>query len=287
MLAAGLIPERTADPRRAFHLWSSDGAVILTGNRIGAGATLAGARDVFGPRLFVCHSPSIVAASTVRDRPAGCGLLTQAAIGHAGIDAQPHIDGWLEFRDYYPDVVFVLGQRQAMRGGQWFVVDGQRLLDGLASDPIRRALIRFLWDVKLGQGQPSDSGMVGTGQRAATCRPAASRTCGGRLTIRCHPYQRLLEDVAPPGHADRHHLAAWARITEQAARVAPRFALGPGELLCLDNYRIFHGLQPCAEVATLGHTLWAWTDMAFGLPYPDDLGAQTAGRTTSPSHLLS
>ena len=151
MLAAGLIPERTADPRRAFHLWSSDGAVILTGNRTGAGGTLAGARDVFGPRLFVCHSPSTVAASTVRDRPAGCGLVTQAAIGHTGIHAQPHIDGCLEFRDYYPDVVFVLGQRQAMRGGQWFVVDGQRLLYGLASDPIRRALTRFLWDVKLGQ----------------------------------------------------------------------------------------------------------------------------------------
>jgi hypothetical protein len=50
MCNAGLIPERTADPGRAFHLWSSDGAVILSTNRTDAAGTLAGARDVFGPR---------------------------------------------------------------------------------------------------------------------------------------------------------------------------------------------------------------------------------------------
>jgi hypothetical protein len=39
---AGLIPERTTDPRRAFHLWSSDGAVILTTHRTDTAAMLGG-----------------------------------------------------------------------------------------------------------------------------------------------------------------------------------------------------------------------------------------------------
>jgi alpha-ketoglutarate-dependent taurine dioxygenase len=273
MLRAGLIPERTVDPRRAFHLWSSDGAAILTTNCTNAAGTLAGARDVFGPRLFISQAPSTVAASTVSGRPgrsSGYIPVAQAATGNADVDGQPHIDGWLEFGDYYPDVVFVLCERQATAGEKWFVVDGQRLLAAIASDPTRRALSRFLWDVKLEHGPPTRGGPVSTDKRVASRRPVASRTCGGRLTVRRHPYQRLLDEVGS-GPGDRQHLAAWAQVTEQAARAAPRFVLHPGDLLCLDNYRVFHGREPSAGSDRILHILWAWTDMAFGLPYPDDL----------------
>jgi hypothetical protein len=54
----------------------------------------------------------------------------------------------------------------------------------------------------------------------------------------------------------------------RAGRAAPRFLLHPGELLCLDNYRVFHGREPYAGSDRILHKLWAWTDMAFGLPYP-------------------
>jgi hypothetical protein len=40
----------------------------------------------------------------------------------------------MEFGDYYPDLVFVGCEREAAGGG-WFLVDGQRLLGALASDP--------------------------------------------------------------------------------------------------------------------------------------------------------
>jgi Taurine catabolism dioxygenase TauD, TfdA family len=76
-----------------------------------------------------------------------------------------------------------------------------------------------------------------------------------------------------PSPRTLQHLAAWARLTEQAARLAPRFVLHPGELLCLDNYRVFHGREPYTGSDRIWHQLWAWTDMAFGLPYPDDLAA--------------
>src|SRR5918998_2008261 len=65
MYNAGLNPERTLDPRRAFHLWSSDGAVIFTTNRADAAGMLAGTRDVFGPRILVHQSPTLVADNTV------------------------------------------------------------------------------------------------------------------------------------------------------------------------------------------------------------------------------
>lgn len=72
VLPAGLIPERTA-AGRAFHLWSSDGGVILSTGRTDADGTLAGARDIFGPRLFVCHWPDTGAVGTMADRPPGRG----------------------------------------------------------------------------------------------------------------------------------------------------------------------------------------------------------------------
>jgi hypothetical protein len=78
MCNAGLIPERTADLGRAFHLWSSDGAVILSTSCTDAAGTLAGAREVFGPRLFVWRSPSTLAASTTEGRLTGSVSVAQA-----------------------------------------------------------------------------------------------------------------------------------------------------------------------------------------------------------------
>jgi len=270
MCNAGLIPERTADPGRAFHLWSSDGAVILTTNRTDAAGTLAGARDVFGPRLFVCRTPSATSASATAGGLTGFGPVAQAVSGHGSVDFQLHIDGYLEFGNCYPDLVFVLSRRQAAAGGEWFLVDGQRLLDAIAGDPTRRALSRFLWEVQLEPHRATGVGPGGSGKPAGGGRPAASRTCGGRLTVRRHPHQRLA-DGASPGSDNRRHLAAWAEISARAARVAPRFVLHPGELLCLDNYRVFHGRLPCTGSGRTVHKLWAWTDMSFGLPCPGDL----------------
>ena len=43
------------------------------------------------------------------------------------------------------------------------------------------------------------------------------------------------------------------------------------DLLCLDNYRVFHGREPHTGSDAILHKLWAWSDMAFGLPRPADL----------------
>ncbi|MGH3887550.1 MAG: TauD/TfdA family dioxygenase [Pseudonocardiaceae bacterium] len=125
-------------------------------------------------------------------------------------------------------------------------------------------------------------GPVGTGKPVPSRRPVVSRTCAGRLTVRRHRHQRLPDD-APSRADDRQHLAAWAWLTEEAARTAPRFLLQPGDLLCLDNHRVFHGREPCTGYDRL-HKLWAWSDMAFGLPRPGDLASvRRADIITEPS----
>ncbi|MGH3778746.1 MAG: TauD/TfdA family dioxygenase, partial [Pseudonocardiaceae bacterium] len=149
MYNAGLSPERTPDPRRAFHLWSSDGAVILTTNHTDAAGMLAGARDVFGPRLLLHQSPTTVATNTTSGQDTHYAPMTRTVNGNADVALEPHIDGYMAFGDHYPDLVFLLCERQATAGGESFIVDGQRLVHAIASDPTQRALSRFLWDIKL------------------------------------------------------------------------------------------------------------------------------------------
>lgn len=281
MCNAGLIPERTRDPGRAFHLWSSDGAVILTTNHSDAAGMLAGARDVFGPRLLVHQAPTTVVTNMTPGADTYYDPVTRTVNANAGVALELHIDGCMAFGDHYPDLVFLLCERQAAAGGESFIVDGQRLVGAIASDPTQRALSRFLWEVKLEQSRPDGVGPAGNGKPAPTRRPVASRTCAGRLTVRRHQHQRLLDDAAPRP-SDRHHLAAWARRNEEAARTAPRFLLQPGDLLCLDNYRVFHGREPYTGDNRILHKLWAWSDMAFGLPSVSDLAPGRPPRSAAP-----
>ncbi|MGH3546697.1 MAG: TauD/TfdA family dioxygenase [Pseudonocardiaceae bacterium] len=278
MCQTGVIPERTSDPGRAFHLWSSDGAAILTTNRTDPAGVLAGAREVFGPRLIVCQSPATVDTNMAAGQDGYLDPVIQTVNADVALD--PHIDGYTAFGNHYPDLVFQLCEQKAAAGGESFIVDGQRILGEIAGDPTQRALSRFLWDVTVEQSQPPGIGPAGTAASVRSRWPVASRTCAGRLTVRRHHHQRLLDD-APSRPQDRAHLAAWAQLTREAARTAPRFTLQPGELLCLDNYRVFQGREPCFGYDRTLHRLWAWTDMAFGLPRPGDLFAARGADTVA------
>jgi hypothetical protein len=54
----------------------------------------------------------------------------------------------------------------------------------------------------------------------------------------------------------------WQLLGQQAAAVAPRFLLRPGELLSVDNYRVFHGREPYQG----SERIPAFTDMSYGKP---------------------
>lgn len=238
--------------------------------------------EVFGPRILAHQSPTTVVTNPIPGQATYYDPVTRTVNANADISVKVHIDGYMAFGDHYPDLVFVLCERQATTGGEWFLVDGQRLVGAIASDPALRSLNRFLWEVKLEQGRSDGVGPAGNGKPVPTRRPVASRTCGGRFTVRRHYHQRLLDD-APRRPEDDRHPAAWASFAEQAARTAPRFLLHPGDLLCVDNYRIFHGREPYTGYDRILHKLWAWSDMAFGLPSVSDLAPGRRAPITEPS----
>lgn len=161
----------TSNPQRAFHLWSSDGAVILTTHRTDVSGMLAGAREVFGPRILVHQTPATVADSAIPVLDSYYTAVTRTVNGNAGVAVELHIDGYLPFGDHYPDLVFLHCQRQAAGGGESFIVDGQRLVDAITSNPAQRALSRFLWDIKLEQSR-SDGGNP-AGDRHTRPQPTA------------------------------------------------------------------------------------------------------------------
>ncbi|HVT70820.1 MAG TPA: TauD/TfdA family dioxygenase [Trebonia sp.] len=152
--------------------------------------------------------------------------------------------------------------RQAAAGGESILVDGQYLVDAIARDPARGELARFLWFVPVEQCLPAGGEVSGVPVSVRSLRPVASRTAGGRVTVRYNETQRL-EDGAPADPAAAGLLAEWDRIVRAEAAAAPRFALAPGELLCIDNYRIFHGREPYEGADRLFQRMQAFSTMSF------------------------
>ncbi|HEY3895790.1 MAG TPA: TauD/TfdA family dioxygenase [Pseudonocardiaceae bacterium] len=180
---------------------------------------------------------------------------------HSRLDA--HTDGARGFSDQYPDLLALLCAQQAASGGESFMVDGQYLCDAIARDPEQRHLARFLWGVPIEQCMPMGDTPPESPNYLRSRRPVASRTPGGRPTVRYHQHQRALDD-GPADDRDRAHLATWQLLGQQAAAAAPRFLLRPGELLSVDNYRVFHGREPYPGSERLLHRILAFTDMSFG-----------------------
>ena len=50
----------------------------------------------------------------------------------------------------------------------------------------------------------------------------------------------------------------------------------------LDNYRVFRGREPYTGSDGIVHKLSVWSDMAFGLPRPDDLIPTRCADITKP-----
>lgn len=259
MREMGIIPDRTSDPKGAYRLLEMDGAAILTWGETSQDAALTASRAVLGSHLRAMKRSVTVRATPDPGQNSFWDQASQTSFQDNTIPLDMHIDAYMGFAEAYPDALFLLCQEQAEIGGDSFIVDGQRILRFLASDPDRRDLVRFLWRVSIEQSTPT--GMLWR------C-PVVSRTPGGRITVRRHKHQRLLDnEPANPGH--QALLKQWAEITNEAAKTAPRFRVKPGDLLCMDNYRVFHGRDPFSGGNRLMHKVWAWTDMAFAVP---DLG---------------
>ena len=181
-----------------------------------------------------------------------------------------HADGYGRYGAAYPDYVFLLCERAAEVGGASFVVDFVRLVDDLRSDPTNLELTEFLWREPLEQCSPE-----GVLWRA----PVARVSAGGRRSVICNDKQNISGATADQARL----LGAWRELVAQAELEAPRFLLGRGDLLCLDNYRVAHGRDAYEGDERLLHRVWSWTEAAFGVPDPDATDLAGASRDLASS----
>jgi gamma-butyrobetaine dioxygenase len=237
----GTLPIRTADPEVAAALLARNGCALLTGRGTDAGAAQAVAGDVLGELL------ALPDASAVREGGEGDRGLV-GATEEMGV----HADGFA-YGDRHPDALFLLCARQSEEGGQSMLVDGQGVLQQLAHiDP---ELHRFLHEVPVDHTEPD---------MHAACSPIVLRLPSGRCAIRRSPYLRPAADSVDPDR-DATMIGRWSDLLGALGTVAPRFTLHPGEVLCIDNYRMLHGRGPFAGERVLWR-IWAWTPESNGLP---------------------
>lgn len=240
-LAVGLVPERTADPAEAAALLARDGAAILTGRATDEAGAQAVAADVYGDLL------ALPDATAVREGGEG------DRISAAADQVLPfHHDGFA-YGDQHPDGLFLLCTHQGTAGGDSIAADGYAVLEALADeDP---DLHRFATEVPVDLTEPD--------MRTAIS-PLVLTLPNGRRAVRRSIFAAPAPDSADPA-GDAALLERWRALWQELSDGAPRFALAPGEALCVDNYRVLHGRGPF-EGARFLWRIWAWTPRSNGVP---------------------
>lgn len=181
----------------------------------------------------------------------------------------------------YPDVLAVSCDQAPTEGGQYYAVDGYRLLDSLSSaSPAsgEGTLLGRLWSLPVPRRRHTRYDYL-----PWEAAPIARRTPTGKLSVLYAPRALVGDDAdqpqpgSRPADAMRMLVREWHGLVESAARAAPRFALEPGDVLLIDNYRAYagrdHYLGP-----RIAHRVSLWTPDAHEYPLngvrgaPDELG---------------
>jgi alpha-ketoglutarate-dependent taurine dioxygenase len=254
---AGFIPQRTADPAEAFALVRAHGAAILTG----AGASSDDARNV-AYRVVGSLDPVVPDPAPIKERSDNrdrryYDLMPGASESTTAVPFQSgHTDGFA-YGDRLPDFIFLLCLRAASAGGESLAVDTYRILEEIAnsSDADDRELYEFLTTEPVEQTEPGFQNALA---------PVVVPTPSGRRLVRWTLVQRA--DPALTGAAlerQERLLGRWRTIAYRASLLAPKFALQPGEAMCLDNYRMLHGRTGFDDLERTLYRIWAWTREAY------------------------
>jgi Taurine catabolism dioxygenase TauD, TfdA family len=251
-------PRLATSPERARSLVALDGAAVVAGiatleEAIAFGEQMLGERRVLVRPQFEAtkeyHDSEAEAFAALgadergRERYQGGQEIMQPA----------HYDGF-GFGDVAPDHIFLWCERPCEQGGASFLVDGLQLVDALtAEDP---ELGRRLWEVDIDHSEPHfDGGAVS---------PIARVLPGGRVQVRAHPSQSAL---VGPHQADEQGLVdRWIAAVDAARALGPRFRVEVGDMICIDNYRVFHGRDGYVDPERKLHSIWAWTTSAIAVP---------------------
>jgi hypothetical protein len=256
--SANLFPQLAASPDHARALVATDGAAI--------------AERVDSLESAVAFGEAMLAGHGLRVRPQFEATRARQEADKAVIDTQPmdergrkrdygsfdriqpaHNDGY-GFGDFAPEYMFLWCERPCAKGGGSFLVDGIKLLALLsAEDP---EFGRFAWEVPIDHSEPNfpQGNLV----------PIARVVPGGRVQVRHHPYQAAA--VGPDEAAHARFVAKWSQSVSDARDSGVRFRLAPGQLLCIDNYRMLHGREAYVDPNRKVVSIWAWTKASVAAP---------------------
>jgi gamma-butyrobetaine dioxygenase len=138
------------------------------------------------------------------------------------------------------------------------MIDGYRLVDRLATG--LPALHTFL----TGTDVDYFGGWTSPGRGTATTplvRRLVECTRAGRRIVRASDYACPVPRE-PAWDDHERHLREYVDVLDTCAAAAPRFLLGAGEILAVDNYRFLHGRDGYTG-ARLMHVLTVLSDAAI------------------------
>jgi hypothetical protein len=261
VLDASVVPQRAATPGDALELVRRDGAAVVGG--------LAAVDLAIGFATAILGEQAVRVAPQFEATTSGF-LANQAKLASAAADSRgrvrrftppdevmpAHNDGY-GFGDLAPDYLFLWCERSDPSGGASWLLDGALLLDLLAAQPESANLARFCWDEAIDHSEP---GFV-----VNPPVPIARRLPSGRVQVRHNPYLAARAG-APDDARDQALVDGWCDAVRQARDRAERFRLEPGELLCVDNYRVLHGRDGYLLAERKVVSIWGWSHDAVDVP---------------------
>lgn len=224
---AAFVPRRVA-AERAREVFQSDGAVLIQAPSRGPETLVETAAALLGARL----------RQLFPIRPQGSSGADQLNLHSDGAFLTVDVHGRaVRLRDPDEDYLFMRCATPAPDGGHSFMVDGYRLIDQLAVG--LPELYAFLTGVDVdyfGGWTQSSRGTATT----PLVRRLVEYTRAGRRIVRASDYAcPVPREPDWDGHEER--LRQYADVLATCAAGTPRFRLGAGEILAIDNYRFLHG----------------------------------------------
>ncbi len=248
----GVEPKLAQSILQAKQLLAQEGAVVVTNVGSSAEAAKALMRELFEPGLKALPEPARVFEGGEKDRKL-------AGTDHH--DPLPaHTDGFA-YGDYYPDCLLLVCVHASGQGGESFLVDGYAVLSELNANEKTHWVADALAEVPVDQ---TEEGMQ------PSLSPIVQHTPAGRCMVRRVLDQygngpAVSDDSTNPDR-DAAMIEEWLKSIEEAAALAPRFRLQPGQALLVDNYRMFHGREGYADPSRCMWRVWGWSDGALGVP---------------------
>jgi hypothetical protein len=261
---ASVVPQRAGSPERARAEVAARGAAIVPGCADADAAFAAGRAFLgdglrrFGLQFEATKTKQEAEAATVAEQPADERGRKRRFTGTEERMA-PHYDGF-GFGDFGPDYLFLwCGRPDAGGEGASFLVDGLRLVDLLAQDPDWADVARFAWEADIDQSEPNFP--------LAGYAPIARHLPSGRVQVRHHPFQAPGPGQAPDVEAAQQAMIGrWTTAVEAARDTGPMFQAQAGDLICVDNYRLFHGRDGYHDPGRVMLSIWGWSAAAIAVP---------------------